>query len=320
MGDLKDQLGIRHRKGKNDNSGSSSTLEAAPMFHEQHARSLSELSTQNQYEPTMTTSPGIGTSAPRQTYLDTPPMSEASDTTFREPTQYVYPKTNMDQELYLSPNPRDSRQLSPASPHPSYYSASDIPPPSPMPSPQYRLPSGEITTTPPTPTSRRGSVATTRSIRGGPQAPMPSSPLPAHPMSPPKSPNTLQLPSGQGHGVVRRTSAGSSSHHNPGAYEMRALSPPNEYASSHGHYGGGHHGERSASSASYATAADDFWSAQDEIISSPTSPTGRQSQASHIRQPGMTGDGDDDDDGATVMERSNNRRSDTVSWDGGRAL
>lgn len=244
-GDLKDQLGIRHRNAKKNTKITASNLEAAPMFHEQHSRSLSELSTHNQYEPTMTVSPALG-STPRATYLDTPPMSEARDLLppRESDTHYAYAGINPDHESHPSPNPSDNRQNSSVSPDPSYYSASQIPSPSPLPSPQYQYPSGEITTTPP---SRRGSVVTTaRSL-------VPTSPLP----SPPRSPRTLQPPSGQAPGLARRMSAGGGSSNSPGTFELRVRSPTSHSAS-------GHHGERSASSASYATAAEDYWAAGDE--------------------------------------------------------
>ncbi|KAK0451302.1 uncharacterized protein EV420DRAFT_1560180 [Desarmillaria tabescens] len=76
-GDLKDQLGIRHRKAKNRNGD---TLEAAPMFG--HGRSQSEMSLSNTpYEPALTSSPGPG-NQPRRTDLDTPPL----DTNLFTPT------------------------------------------------------------------------------------------------------------------------------------------------------------------------------------------------------------------------------------------
>jgi len=51
FGDLKDRLGIQHRKNRKGRD-----VEAAPMFHQPHARSLSEVSVV--YEPALTRSPG----------------------------------------------------------------------------------------------------------------------------------------------------------------------------------------------------------------------------------------------------------------------
>ncbi|KAJ3771918.1 hypothetical protein FB446DRAFT_801868 [Lentinula raphanica] len=74
-GDLKDQLGIGHRKGKSRKEISANTIEAAPMFHHSHNRSASEVS-QNPYEPTMTSSPGTGGMGLRPTHLDTPDIAD----------------------------------------------------------------------------------------------------------------------------------------------------------------------------------------------------------------------------------------------------
>ncbi|KAJ7054208.1 phospholipid-transporting ATPase 1 [Mycena amicta] len=212
-GDLKDQLGLSHRNGKKRrvlDRSSSQEPETAPMFSDQHARSLSELST-HQYEPANTSSPGItpgmATAIP---YSDTTPPNE-------EQAQYLY-----------APQPQHQRQVSPTSPRGSYYSVSELPPPSPMPSPKYKLPTGELTSTPP---SRRSSVATTRaSMRAG----RGTQPMPA-PLSPQSrtlsSPNALQQ-----------------------QFEMQPRSPPpSSYPAPPS--SAGHHSMRSASAASYASFA-----------------------------------------------------------------
>ena len=49
-GDLKDRLGIRHRKASKNIHASD--LETAPMFREPHARSTSEITLSHVYEPT----------------------------------------------------------------------------------------------------------------------------------------------------------------------------------------------------------------------------------------------------------------------------
>ena len=89
LGDLKDQLGVAHRKPRKQRK-TEGNLEGAPMFQGQHSRSFSEFSNPNTgYEPAMLNSPAP--SAPlRQTYLDTPPMSEAIELPPREPSvQYA---------------------------------------------------------------------------------------------------------------------------------------------------------------------------------------------------------------------------------------
>ncbi|KAJ3992228.1 phospholipid-transporting ATPase 1 [Lentinula boryana] len=252
-GDLKDQLGIGHRKGESKKDLSANTLEAAPMFHDSHNRSVSEIS-QNPYEPTLTSSPGIGGLVVRQTYLDTPPLTEiVEETAMTTPGQYAYPTTNdlIPPSTILPDGPSRA----------SYYSASDLPPPSPLPSPKYKYSDGTITSTPP---SRRSSIATMKTVS---QTPMVNISLPSIP-SQPRSPNsTLMLPGAMGE-LTRRLS-GSGSHQtspSPQSYEMRVRSPPlgNPEPSDISH------GQRSASAASYATVNDDYFTAEDGAVSSIT--------------------------------------------------
>ncbi|KAF7324593.1 P-type phospholipid transporter [Mycena kentingensis (nom. inval.)] len=214
-GDLKDKLGIQHRRERKrritaDHS-QSHVPETTPMFsgNNPHLRSRSELST-HQYEPANTTSPGLPPGdTPHTPYTDRTPPNE-------EQSQYLY-----------APQPQQGRghAASPTSPRGSYYSVSELPPPSPMPSPKYKLPSGEVTTTPP---SRRSSVATTRanSMRGRGQS-MPTYDMP--PLSPQsRSPHATQQ-----------------------QFEMQTrgtVPPPSAYAGS-----AMGHSVRSASAASYAS-------------------------------------------------------------------
>ncbi|KAJ7724330.1 phospholipid-transporting ATPase 1 [Mycena maculata] len=222
-GDLKDQLGLSHRNGKQRHGPTSAAEpETAPMFSDQHARSLSELSS-HQYEPANTTSPG---STPADIPLTVRPYTDNTPPNEEQP-QYLY-----------APQPRQGHgdPNSPTSPHPSYYSVSELPPPSPQPSPKYRLPSGEITSTPP---SRRSSIATTRaSMRTMRQQPMPTPVYEMPPMSPVSPGGTLSPNAMQQH------------------FEMHPVRPgPSAYAppSSPGHSRG--HSFRSASQASHASYA-----------------------------------------------------------------
>ncbi|KAF9481771.1 phospholipid-translocating P-type ATPase [Pholiota conissans] len=183
LGDLKDRLGVSHRKAKKNRQ--MRNLEAAPMFQEQHSRSVSEFSNHN-YEPAMLNSPATGATTPlRQTYLDTPPMSENIELPPREPgVQYAQVRTTSSpmgmSPSHLSPLPLDARQNMSVSPQPSYYSVSDLPIPSPLPSPKYRYPNGEVTSTPP---SRRTSIATSRAVSVSGRGALP--PVETMPMSPP---------------------------------------------------------------------------------------------------------------------------------------
>lgn len=283
MGDLKDQLGIRHRNPKkNTNLGDP---ESVPMYSAGHGRSFSELSVNNTYEPT------VPASGPQTSPL----------------VREVHP---IQADMYFSPtsspNPRHSlvpdaaRNVSPAHIHDtrndvtsrsSYYSVSELPPASPLPSPRYRYPSGEVTNTPP---PRRTSTATRTSVHSRTLSPAAPQPRP------------LQ-PSPQG-GLVRRLSgANTDGQVSPGAYEMRVRSPPQE---SYGHLG--HQGERSATDASYATAQDDF-EVVDDTFDPPIrgqSPYGyarQQSQHQHQLYP-------------EEQNPPGSRRASGQSWQGGVAM
>ncbi|KAF9044299.1 phospholipid-transporting ATPase 1 [Panaeolus papilionaceus] len=331
-GDLKDQLGIGHRKNKHKEHAEHN-LEAAPIFQEQHNRSFSELST-HQYEPASTGSPAPN-EAPRPTYLDTPPLNEHVDLPPREPgVQYNQPRA-FDNQQHLSPI--DARNYQP-SPQLSYYSASDLPTSSPLPSPKFKLATGEITNTPP---SRQTSVSRTSAGRGAPPSPMPTSPLPPQPrrMSNPTHLHPMDATTAQAYG----RSAGPS---DPGAYEMRVRSPqpddPPPSAYSHAY-------ERSGSSASYVSAVDDFYTAEDDAqratsslsYNQPVSPGAQQrhelyrqiypQQASqtqpqrHVQhpqnqyqqQPAVLAVDDDDNNTITGDRRASTA---TSTWEGGQAL
>jgi phospholipid-translocating ATPase len=125
-GDLKDRLGIQHRKQR-----SPAMLEAAPMLSSPHLRSLSEADHPT-YQPVNVASPGssvrlaahLAPSPPSTT-----PLPEKED----EHSQYLVvgpPYQEVGTHASTSPSP-----LAP-SPDPSYYSASFIPVPSPLPNSQ----------------------------------------------------------------------------------------------------------------------------------------------------------------------------------------
>lgn len=319
QGDLKDQLGIGHRKArKNGKKGGEIGLEYAPMFHEPHSRSLSEVSViHHQYEPAPTRSPGMS-AAQRQTYLDTPPLSEAGDTPPRGlAARYIHNKSPLEQS-HLSPaspadtHPRDERRIVAPSPRASYYSVSDLPPPSPVPATVYRYSNGDTTTTPP---SRRSSVSrsttTTRTSRAANSNN--KLPLPLSSSLLMQSSDTLQLP------ADGRAIPGS-----PGTYEMRIRTPPGSAAQ---------HGERSASDASFATAPDSWWSGDEDVHPHSQSPPHHPKYAyahSPERTPRQSREMDDDDDRSTVVmgDRSHQhdgeydyeRSPSVTSWAGGVAM
>lgn len=211
---------------------------------------MSELSVNNAYEPT-------------EAMLPTTPLSQHSSELSPNPQQYLLPSPK--RTSLLTP-PSSTTRFDTVSPQPSYYSASDIPPPSPLPPTQYRLASGEITTTPPPP-SRRQSLATHAS-------PIPSPPPPPPPIIQPPSHALLQPPTSQGPtGLMRRLSGGSLrsvSGKDEGMYEMRVRNPPDQIHDQAQQYGHGYGGRSESATSynsfasSYATAADDFWASEDE--------------------------------------------------------
>ena len=195
MGDLKDKLGIKHRKEKKDRGPSPRNLEAAPMIHEQHTRSISELSANHTYESTLSVAmaPEIGISQ------------------YSLPSELLLSSAKQDSQTSLMPMPSTSpARFDNVSPQLSYYSASDIPQSSPLPPTLYKLASGEITTTPPTPKTTSNSM---------------------HSSLPPTSSSknaSLRPPSSQrpANGLLRRLSGSSGSRHEePGTFEMRNLQP-----------------------------------------------------------------------------------------------
>jgi phospholipid-translocating ATPase len=304
-GDLKDQLGLSHRKVKKNKIMSDSNLEAAPMFVDAHGRSLSDL--HHNYDPAIGDSPPYAASSTRQTtYTDTPPMTDIIELLPRElGVQYAQPITkSKPSELEVSPPMNDA-----PSPKASYYSVTDIPIPSPLPSPKFQLPSGEITTSPP---SRRPSIATSRATtirgRGPPLTPPTStSPLPSHPLP---SGSSLPIPP-QMYGN-RRASAGYSG----SSYEMQS------YEEQARGYSSGRTSQTS-NSTSFATA-EDFWIGE-EGASSPNYAY-QHTQMLHTPSPQLdwfdaqqSQPQADEDDRSTIVADSR-RGSVSDTWEGGQAM
>ncbi len=125
LGDLKDQLGIPHRKG---GRRSNRTLEQAPMFHHPHARLESEISSfQHDVElGSGPRKPSSTRSLHRQRSQSWSPQAES------HPIEEV-PDEDAQPEDYLSPGARARQSASPYSFRASYYSASAIPAPTPLP-------------------------------------------------------------------------------------------------------------------------------------------------------------------------------------------
>ncbi|KAF5313608.1 hypothetical protein D9611_010219 [Ephemerocybe angulata] len=235
-GDLKDQLGLSHRKGrKASKQVSASSLEAAPiLLSDPHNRSFSDNGRYDSPSPRVLSQDHLSGS---------PPMAETHELSNRD-SQYAQfpgrltpgPHTPPVGGALLVPGQHLDRSAA-VSPQPSYYSASEIPPPSPLPTTTYRYPSGEVTTTPPPPISRRGSQAS--KLGASPHAP-PNVPLPPQPLSPTSPKLSTQQPQ-----YLQPHFAGSSS-----TPHMRGPSAASVASTQYTHAF-----ERSGSSASYATNA-----------------------------------------------------------------
>ncbi|KAI0266442.1 phospholipid-translocating P-type ATPase [Gloeopeniophorella convolvens] len=157
-GDLKDRLGIKHRRDQTGGSGPSTDFEARPMFRDPHARSVSEMSNTDGYEPALTHSPGRGIVPTRSEKLfATPPQTAPSSPSHHAVTiDHNVPHDEGAMRVPAALTPGSHAAMSP-SPQPSYYSASDIPVPSPLPSPGFQHPSQTF--------SRKGSISYSRPIR-----------------------------------------------------------------------------------------------------------------------------------------------------------
>ncbi|TRM59777.1 hypothetical protein BD626DRAFT_408683 [Schizophyllum amplum] len=204
LGDLKDTLGIRHRKEKK-NRRQMSDAETAPMFRDNHNRSTSEMS--QAYEMALTASPR-GPPA-RETYLDTPPLDRGQNDTrdYINPRQAPSPQHSpnhlapspLPSPLHLSPTYQPNTSAPPsafnrASPQSrdSYYSASDLPVPSPLPSPKFMYSNGEVTSTPPTPRSASSSYAQAIPLSQRPPPPRLQPPPPGLGRSTGRPPSTYE--------------------------------------------------------------------------------------------------------------------------------
>jgi len=247
MGGLKDDLGIKHRKeSKNQPTGledvSSRELEAAPIFQQSHLRSTSEtsLSSPQPFDR------GYHSGTPSPLPSDMPAIREDP---YDRDQGYFINDGNTQYSSHHQPQPRydgltPGYSLSPpqsVSPdgagRSSYYSVSDLPSPSPLPSPLYKYPDGQVTTTPPR--SRRGTFT-------------------SPPQSPPVSSfSGLSVPS---------TPQGGRSPIDSGTYEMRIRSPPRKHPLL-GVQAQSQH-QQDASDATFFSAHDKFQSSESEPAAS----------------------------------------------------
>lgn len=165
-GNLKDTLGIRRRnKEIVVVDGPSSDPEGTPMFREPHTRSISEISTPDVYEPGMPRGLRDHTPLDRIEGLDAttphngaPSIAPSSSPHGPHTPIVTVGGDNAIMSTPISPTMGTSAAAMSPSPQPSYYSASDIPLSSPVPSPGFYIPSQAHTRAP--------SISYSRPLRG----------------------------------------------------------------------------------------------------------------------------------------------------------
>lgn len=127
----------------------------------------------------------------------------------------------------------------------------------------------------------------------------------------PSSSNTLQLPGHQRQSLTGRPPS-------PGFFEMQVRTPTTPTHSQ------GHAFERSASATSYTTAADEFYSADDNHGVDYGYASGEQSPATpgyaFDSTPQSNPDIPNDEDRPTHDRRRQDQSSDDAAWEGGRAV
>jgi len=206
-GNLKGRLGVRARHGQKVLADRfSSGLEGTPMFNKTHARSPSELSI---YEPGRQSASGdrtpptqteklIGTSLQISARVVASPGSSHSlltpvvTTSEGDDMPTVIPATEAGYSFAMS-----------HSPQPSYYSASDIPLPSPLPSPSVHKPSQAH--------PRMASISYSRPLRGQYLSPPNSTEVRAHDRNSNKSSSPPEL-----------------SAHSEASYELSTMGKPSD--------------------------------------------------------------------------------------------
>lgn len=160
-GNLKYRLGTRARHGQKVPADGSPGLEGTPMFSETHARSPSEVSA---YEPGPQSgsgdrTPPTRTEKPIGTSLQiSATLVASSGASHRLLTPIVTTSEDDDMPTAIPGTEAGDSFAMSHSPQPSYYSASDIPLPSPLPSPSIHNPSQAH--------PRMASISYSRPLRG----------------------------------------------------------------------------------------------------------------------------------------------------------
>jgi len=287
-GDLKDQLGLKHHKARRNRSTSGSALESTPIFNELNNRSLSEL--ENAHDPFNATHRGGGGNSTTLTVY--PPMSQVTDS-----TQYAasgYDPLGASQQSTGSA--QDIEEPNVVSPRFSYYSASNLPPVSPLPSPKFPSPPNPNPNPNPTPIPlQKPNVASSAMSRGTPMSTMP---MPSQTTAP-----TLLVPPAMfgrssPNSEMRARIASQSDSQGPSSWAFDSIAmqrTPSEMSHT--------------SSSSFATAYDFEFDERGSSTQPPMS-----SVPGYIRQ--------DEDDISTFKELRRKRTSEdsAVTWEGARAM
>ena len=133
-GDLKKRLGLKPSKDA-EGDALNRDVETAPIrgYHDRSTSAASRY--EMDYEPAYMDSPGEYEMTPPQT-VGVGDRSRRDDWRGDDRIVSYVIEGDPDESSILRPGPHASPRI-PVSPSPSYYSASDIPPPSPLPEPQY---------------------------------------------------------------------------------------------------------------------------------------------------------------------------------------
>ena len=241
-----------------------------------HERSTSETSRGGDYEPAPTRSPndpGTAVSTPNLGYSDITPTTQGS---WQDPAMSGQPNVPYvvggEHEDGMTTPTASRMALNSPSPHPSYYSVSDLPPPSPLPSPQYSYYArdGNLLSSGP-PTATRSSAPPSPAYQQSLQPPSMDTTgrvSPSSPQSQTYQPQPQSQPSPQS-----QSQSYSQRRQKPEAYEMQTVrSPPPSSFPSRFQQPSPHPrtGSRAASRASeasrYATASEG-WSDADSMAS-----------------------------------------------------
>ncbi|OJT03153.1 Phospholipid-transporting ATPase DNF1 [Trametes pubescens] len=192
LGDLKDQLGIQHRRERKKGK-----LEQTPIFHQPHCRSESEIS---HHEEDYSTPPMPRTPITDGSPRPTAPLMAGESPRPDKLEEGTYINRGLDENAYIhrgSPTPSLRGQLStsPASQRMSYYSVSGIPAPSPLPEPnRYHSYTRDSARTTAYNTEPPMSAVSHSSVTYGPSSPTTSAPSSATLQVPgarsPRSPST----------------------------------------------------------------------------------------------------------------------------------